>query len=128
MSSSSRCRRPDMPAALLLAAVDAIISGEPFMAQTEMDGYGRVLFMTKDVWPEFISCVLAVRERTDSRRAGRSSALVDGIASSGKWLDQNDGPPDAGGEFRRAGTITIRIPGCCGSCSANRRTGSSTRT
>src|SRR5208337_4545811 len=53
---------PDMPAALNVRAVDAVISGEPFMAQTEMDGYGRVLFMTKDVWPEFISCVLAVNE------------------------------------------------------------------
>jgi NitT/TauT family transport system substrate-binding protein len=42
---------PDMPAALHVRAVDAVISG-PFMAQAEMDGYGRVLFLTtKDVWP-----------------------------------------------------------------------------
>ena len=33
---------PDMPAALYSRSVDAIISGEPFMAQSEMDGYGRV--------------------------------------------------------------------------------------
>ena len=42
---------PDMPAALYAKAVDAIISGEPFMAQTEMDGYGRVLYQTKESGP-----------------------------------------------------------------------------
>ena len=65
-----------------------MISGEPFMAQTEMDGYGRVLFMTKDVWPEFISCVLAVNENVIRQRRGEIQRLVDGIARSGKWLDQ----------------------------------------
>ncbi len=78
---------PDMPAALNVRAVDAIISGEPFMAQTEMDGYGRILFMTKDVWPEFISCVLAVNEKTIKENRPEVQRLVDGIARSGKWLD-----------------------------------------
>ncbi len=79
---------PDMPAALHVRAVDAIISGEPFMAQTEMDGYGRILFLTKDVWPEFISCVLAVNENTIRDHRAEVQKLVDGIARSGKWLDQ----------------------------------------
>ena len=35
---------PDMPAALLSRSVDAISSGEPFMGQTELDGYGRTLW------------------------------------------------------------------------------------
>lgn len=80
---------PDMPAALSVKAVDAIISGEPFMAQAEMDGYGRILFMTKDVWPEFISCVLAVNEHTIRDHRAEVQRLVDGIARSGKWLDTN---------------------------------------
>jgi NitT/TauT family transport system substrate-binding protein len=79
---------PDMPAALYSRSVDAIISGEPFMAQSEMDGYGRVLFMTKDVWPDFISCVLAVPERVIRTRRADVQRLVDGIARSGKWLDR----------------------------------------
>ena len=78
---------PDMPAALNVRAVDAIISGEPFMAQSEMDGYGRVLFLTKDVWPEFISCVLAVHEDVIRDHRAEVQQLVDGIARSGKWLD-----------------------------------------
>jgi NitT/TauT family transport system substrate-binding protein len=80
---------PDMAAGLHVRAVDAIISGEPFMAQTEMDGYGRILFMTKDVWPDFISCVLVVTEDTIRNRRPEVQRLVDGIAKSGKWLDQN---------------------------------------
>jgi NitT/TauT family transport system substrate-binding protein len=80
---------PDMPAALYSRSVDAIISGEPFMAQTEMEGYGRVLFMTKDVWPDFISCVLAVSDRIIQTRRAEVQRLVDGIARSGKWLDRD---------------------------------------
>jgi NitT/TauT family transport system substrate-binding protein len=79
---------PDMPVALHVRAVDAIISGEPFMAQTEMDGYGRILFLTKDVWPDFISCVLAVHQDVIENRRHEVQNLVDGIAKSGKWLDQ----------------------------------------
>jgi NitT/TauT family transport system substrate-binding protein len=79
---------PDMPAALQVRAVDAVISGEPFMAQTEMDGFGRVLFLTKDVWPEFISCVLAVPEKSIRENRPQIQRLVEGIARSGKWLDQ----------------------------------------
>lgn len=78
---------PDMPAALYSKAVDAISSGEPFMGQTELDGYGRVLWLTKDVWPNFISCVLAVHEDFIKNDRATVQRLVDGIASSGKWLD-----------------------------------------
>jgi len=80
---------PDMPAALYSKAVDAITSGEPFMGQTEMDGYGRILYLTKDVWPNFISCVLAVHEDAIKNNRPQVQALVDGIARSGRWLDQS---------------------------------------
>ncbi|MBI3854772.1 MAG: ABC transporter substrate-binding protein [Planctomycetes bacterium] len=79
---------PDMPAALHARAVDAISSGEPFMGQTELDGYGRILYLTKDVWPGFISCVLAVRDDVIAQDRAKVQALCDGIAQSGIWLDQ----------------------------------------
>ena len=79
---------PDMPAALYSRSVDAITSGEPFMGQTELDGYGRVLYLTKDVWPNFISCVLAVNESAIKNQREQVQQLVDGIARSGKWLDK----------------------------------------
>lgn len=80
---------PDMPAALLSRSVDAIISGEPFMGQTELDGYGRVLWQAKDVWPGFISCVLAVHEDAIRDHRAEIQKLVNGIARSGKWVDQS---------------------------------------
>ena len=80
---------PEMPTSLATKQVDAIIAGEPLMAKTEMEGYGRVLFMTKDVWPEFISCVLAVQEDEIKNNRSHVEDLVTGIARSGKWLDSD---------------------------------------
>jgi NitT/TauT family transport system substrate-binding protein len=80
---------PDMPAALYSKAVDAITSGEPFMAQTQLEGYGRVLYQAKEIWPNFISCVLVVHERIIKEHPDWVQKLVDGIASSGKWLDED---------------------------------------
>ena len=78
---------PDMPAALYAKAVDGITSGEPFMAQTELDGYGRVLYQAKDVWPGFISCVLVVSQKAIDEHPEWVQELVTGIARSGKWLE-----------------------------------------
>jgi NitT/TauT family transport system substrate-binding protein len=79
---------PDMPAALSVKAVDAITSGEPFMAQAEMDGYGRVLYQAKEIWPDFISCVLVVSQKTIDEHPDWVQDLVTGIARSGLWLEQ----------------------------------------
>jgi NitT/TauT family transport system substrate-binding protein len=81
---------PDMPAALYAKAVDAISSGEPFMAQTEMDGYGRVLYQAGDIWPGFISCVLVVSQKAIDENPEWVQQLVTGIARSGLWLEQGD--------------------------------------
>lgn len=82
---------PDMPAALYSKSVDAVISGEPFMAQTELEGYGRVLYQAKELWPNFISCVLVVHEDVIRTNPEWVHKLVDGIARSGKWLDVGPG-------------------------------------
>ena len=74
---------PDMPAALAShSSVDAIIAGEPIMARTQLPdakgtpGFGKLLFITNQVWPEFISCVLAVREDAAVRLADRVVVLT----------------------------------------------------
>jgi NitT/TauT family transport system substrate-binding protein len=79
---------PDMPAALYASAVDAIISGEPFMGQTELDGYGRVLYQAKELWPNFISCVLVANETFIAQNPEKIQEMVTGIAKSGLWLEQ----------------------------------------
>ncbi len=90
---------PDMPAALYSKSVDAVTSGEPFMGQCELDGYGRVLYLTKDIWPNFISCVLAVHEDEIRDNPERIQTLVDGIANSGMWLEDGMDKRMAAAEF-----------------------------
>jgi NitT/TauT family transport system substrate-binding protein len=105
---------PDMPAALSNGSVDAISSGEPFMGQAEMDGYGRVLYQAKDEWPGFISCVLAVREDVIRDRRPQVQELVEGsrAAASGSSRSTTGWRPRA--SWR--GTTTCRTRSCWSSC------------
>ena len=78
---------PDMPAALVADAVDAYATGEPFGAKAEMDGYARVLYMTRDVWPTYICCVLTVRQELIDKDPETVQLLVDHVLAAGHWLD-----------------------------------------
>ena len=80
---------PEHPVALQSDSIDAYIVGEPFAAKAEVDGYGRVLYHTKDIWKDFISCVLVVRQDLIDEERTLVQELVDGIAKSGKWLDED---------------------------------------
>jgi len=80
---------PEHPTALRSGSIDAYIVGEPFAAKAEVDGFGRVLYHTKDIWKDFISCVLVVREDLIEDERDLVQELVDGIAKSGKWLDED---------------------------------------
>lgn len=82
------CPPPDMPAMLETGSCAAYIVGEPFAARTEFAGTGRVLYLTKDEYPDFISCVVVVREELIAGDRALVQELVDGIAGSGLWLDQ----------------------------------------
>lgn len=79
---------PDVSGALAAGAIDAFSMGEPFPSQAEMGGYGRVLFHAKEYWPDYISCVLVVRQDVIDARPEAVQVLVDGIARSGLWLDK----------------------------------------
>jgi NitT/TauT family transport system substrate-binding protein len=78
---------PDMPGALASKAVDAYFIGEPHAARAELDGSGRILYHAKDIWPQFISCVLVVTEELIATRPGVVQDLVRGIAESGEWAE-----------------------------------------
>ncbi len=81
---------PEMPSALKSGAFESYIVGEPFAAKAEMDGFGRVLHHTKDIWPNFISCVLIVTQELIDTQPAKVQELVTGITASGKWLDEGD--------------------------------------
>ena len=81
---------PDVAGALAAHAVDAFSMGEPFPSQAEMFGFGRVLFHAREYWPDYMSCVLVVRQDVIDSRPEAVQVLVDGIARSGLWLDEKD--------------------------------------
>ena len=80
---------PDMPAALSAKAIDGFIVAEPFCGKAEMEGYGRVLYYAKDVWPNYISCCLVVHEDLIRDKPDVVRDLVRGIIASGAWVQKN---------------------------------------
>jgi NitT/TauT family transport system substrate-binding protein len=80
---------PDMPAALYANAVDAYCTGEPFGAAAEKAGYARPLRMTRDEWPNYICCVLTVREELMQSRPEIVQDLVNQVLGAGAWLDHD---------------------------------------
>jgi NitT/TauT family transport system substrate-binding protein len=78
---------PDMPTSLASGAIDSYFVGEPFCAKAELDGYGRVLYYARDIWPNFISCALVVHEDLIRSNPDVVKDLVGGIARSGAWAE-----------------------------------------
>jgi NitT/TauT family transport system substrate-binding protein len=79
---------PDVSGALAAGAIDGFSMGEPFPSQAEMGGFGRILFQARDYWPDYMSCILVVRQELIDKRPDVVQVLVDGIARSGLWLDK----------------------------------------
>ena len=80
---------PDVAGALAVGAIDAFSMGEPYPSQAEIGGYGRVLFQAPEHWPDYMSCLVVVRQDVIDKRPDAVQVLVDGIARSGLWLDND---------------------------------------
>ena len=90
---------PDVAGALAVGAIDAFSMGEPFPSQAEMSGSGRILFQARDYWPDYMSCVLVVRQDVIDQNPRAVQALVDGIARSGLWLEGGKAHREYAAEF-----------------------------
>jgi NitT/TauT family transport system substrate-binding protein len=90
---------PDVAGALAVDAIDGFSMGEPFPSQAEMGGFGRVLFHAREYWPDYMSCVVVVRQDAIDERPLAVQALVDGIARSGLWLDEGAEHRDHAADF-----------------------------
>src|SRR6185503_18052603 len=78
---------PEMPAALYARQVDAYATGEPFGAVAEVAGYARILYMTRDKWPNYVCCVLTVHQDLIDRQRPLVQQLVNHVLSAGAWLE-----------------------------------------
>lgn len=90
---------PDVAGALASKAIDAFSMGEPYPSQAELGGFGRVLFHAKEYWPDYMSCVLVVRQDIIDTRPEAVQVLVDGIARSGLWLEKGKPYREYAAEF-----------------------------
>jgi NitT/TauT family transport system substrate-binding protein len=90
---------PDVAGALAAKAIDAFSMGEPYPSQAEMEGFGRVLFHAREYWPDYMSCVLVVRQDIIDTRPKAVQVLVDGIARSGLWLEEDKPHREYAAEF-----------------------------
>jgi NitT/TauT family transport system substrate-binding protein len=78
---------PEMPAALYARQVDAYATGEPFGAVAEVAGYARILYMTRDKWPNYVCCVLTVHQDLIDQERPLVQQLVNHVLSAGAWLE-----------------------------------------
>jgi NitT/TauT family transport system substrate-binding protein len=78
---------PDMPAALYARAIEAYCTGEPFGAAAQRAGYAVPLRMTRDEWPNYICCVLTVRQELIDQNPVLVQDLVNYVQGAGHWLD-----------------------------------------
>jgi NitT/TauT family transport system substrate-binding protein len=90
---------PDVSGALAAGAIDGFSMGEPFPSQAEIGGFGRVLFQAREYWPDYMSCILVVRQDLIDKRPDVVQELVDGIARSGAWLDEGKPNRDDAADF-----------------------------
>src|SRR5690242_17272378 len=79
----------EVASALEVKAIDAFTMGEPYPSQSEMSGVGRILFNARDYWPDYMSCIVVAREDVIAERPQAVQVLVDGLARSGVWLDDD---------------------------------------
>lgn len=77
----------DMPAALYSRAVDAYCTGEPYGAAAQRAGYAIPLRMTRDEWPNYICCVLTIRQELIDQNPLLVQDLVNYVQGAGHWLD-----------------------------------------
>src|SRR5271154_5619975 len=59
---------PDVSGALAAGAIDGFSMGEPFPSQAELGGFGTILFQARDYWPDYMSCILVVRQDLIDKR------------------------------------------------------------
>jgi NMT1-like family len=78
---------PEMPAAPHASQVDAYATGEPFGPVAEVAGYARILYMTRDKWPNYVCCVLTVHQELIDKERPLVQQLVNHVLSAGAWLE-----------------------------------------
>ncbi|MBK1730710.1 ABC transporter substrate-binding protein [Thiococcus pfennigii] len=77
---------PEMVNALATGRIDGYIVAEPFGAQAEALKVGKVLMLSKDIWPDHICCVLNVREAVIDKHPEAVQEMVSGMVRTAAFI------------------------------------------
>jgi NitT/TauT family transport system substrate-binding protein len=80
---------PEMVQALATDRIGGFIVAEPFGGQAELHEVGKVLTLSKDVWPDHVCCALLVREDLIAAHAEIVQELVDGLVAAGRFVGEH---------------------------------------
>jgi ABC-type nitrate/sulfonate/bicarbonate transport system substrate-binding protein len=78
---------PQMVAALAEERLDGFCVGEPWNAMAEVEGVGRTVAYTSEVWPDHPEKVLACRRDFVGANPNAARALVRTMLEACRWLD-----------------------------------------
>src|SRR4030095_6736196 len=90
---------PEMPAALYARQVDAYATREALGAVAEVAGYARILYMTRDKWPNYVCCVLTVHQDLIDRERPMVQRVVNHVLSAGAGLETPQPNRDLAADF-----------------------------
>ena len=80
---------PEMVNALATGRIHGYIVAEPFGAQAEAQKVGKVLTLSKDIWPNHICCVLNLRETVINAHPEAVQELVSGFTRTAAFIEAN---------------------------------------
>lgn len=78
---------PEMVNALATGRIHGYIVAEPFGAQAEAQKVGKVLTLSKDIWPNHICCVLNLRETVINSHPEAVQELVTGFTRTAAFIE-----------------------------------------
>lgn len=80
---------PDMPPAIANGSIAGYIVAEPFNAAAEVNGVGKILRFTGDIWQHHACCVVIMHEDAINERPNWAQATVSAIARAQLFASQN---------------------------------------
>src|SRR5581483_12048682 len=80
---------PDMPPALANGSIAGFIVADPFNAVAEVNGVGRILRFTGDVWRDHACCVVTVGEGAIAAAPDVVERVVAAVARAQLWARDN---------------------------------------
>lgn len=78
-----------MPLVLSRDEIVGYIVAEPYGAQAEVDGIGKILVFSKDIWKDHPDCVLVMRKDYITKHPQATQELVDSLVSSGNFIEKD---------------------------------------